>query len=374
MPEDTPPKRNRRDFLTGKALRDSVVDSAERLGDAILEELPQGPLAGSTIRMATRAMACEFGIALNPDQRHNVMNASDALEYVHQYEQQLTVYRDDSEMTLLNQSANEKPSPAEPNLFHLLKRSAKLAEQTEGAFDPTSGPLIALWQTARQENRLPAQEEIDNVLTSVGMHHVHFEDESLTISYDHPETELNLGGIGKGYALDEIAQHLPAYRIHDYLLHGGQSTMLARGDHNEQKGWPVGIRNPLFTQQLLGTLLLKDQALSSSGSNVQFYRHQGKRYGHILDPRNGWPVDHLLSAYVLAPTAEMADALSTAFFVLGVEKSSDFCHNWPEISAILIPPPRSGRKIDPVLCNIPDDQFFITPPNLPSSDITSPDV
>ena len=86
-------------------------------------------------------------------------------------------------------------------------------------------------------------------------------------------------------------------------------------------GWPVGIGNPLFTEKRLGTLLLCDQAMATSGSNIQFFRHEGKRYGHILDPRTGWPVDGMLSVTVLAPSAALADALSTAFFVMGVEKA-----------------------------------------------------
>ena len=83
--------------------------------------------------------------------------------------------------------------------------------------------------------------------------------------------------------------------------------------------WPVGLRNPLLPHERLGTLMFCDQALSTSGSNVQYFRHAGERYGHILDPRTGWPPSHLLSVSVVAPTAAVADALSTAFFVAGVE-------------------------------------------------------
>ncbi|MCH7988965.1 MAG: FAD:protein FMN transferase, partial [Planctomycetes bacterium] len=149
--------------------------------------------------------------------------------------------------------------------------------------------------------------------------------------------------------------------LQDWLFHGGHSSILARGDHNGCGGWPVGIRNPLFPKQRLATILLKDCALSSSGSGVQHFRHAGKRYGHILDPRTGRPVEGMLSVTVLAPTAAEADALSTAFFVIGVEKTLKHCDNRDDISVLLIPPPRRGRTLEPVVCGMPDGVLFFTP-------------
>jgi thiamine biosynthesis lipoprotein len=97
--------------------------------------------------------------------------------------------------------------------------------------------------------------------------------------------------------------------------------------------------------------------MATSGSNIQFYRHEGRRYGHILDPRTGWPVDGMLSVTVLAPSAAVADALSTAFFVMGVEKACLCCKNWPEVGAILIPFPDKGRKVCPTVIGIPEDHI-----------------
>ena len=120
--------------------------------------------------------------------------------------------------------------------------------------------------------------------------------------------------------------------IEDFLVHGGQSSLYAAGDHNRQGGWPIGIRNPLFTEQRYATVLLRDSGMSTSGSNIQYFRHGGKRYGHILDPRTGWPAhspetestpdaetvacpDSLLSVTVLTSTAAEADALFDRFLL-----------------------------------------------------------
>ncbi|MEZ6046995.1 MAG: FAD:protein FMN transferase [Planctomycetaceae bacterium] len=360
---------NRRDFITGRSLRDRLERNARAAGDAFLEGFAPAPEAGATLRLATRAMACEFGLVLNPGDREVVMPATEALELVHPLEDQMTVYRPHSELSQLNAAAAKSPFTTSENLYELLKRGHQLGEQTGGAFDLTAAPYIQLWRTARQEDRIPSDEEIASVSQLVGGGHLTFDDSNFQIQLSKPGVELNLGGIGKGYALDVIATELEEQGIHSYLLHGGQSTMLARGGHNNHPGWPVGLRNPLFTQQQLATILIKECALSTSGSNVQFHRYQGKRYGHILDPRTGWPVDELLSVTVLAPTAEMADALSTAFFVMGVEKTVEFCDNHPEISAILILPPRAGHPIDPILVNVPDDVLYITPTDQSSADV-----
>lgn len=178
-----------------------------------------------------------------------------------------------------------------------------------------------------------------------------------SIALDRPGVELNLGSIGKGYALDRAAEVLLEHDLNEWLIQGGHSSIIARGGHNGLPGWPVGLRNPLLPQRRLGTILLRDQALATSGTAVQHFRFEGKRYGHIIDPRTGWPVDNMLSVTVLAPTAAEADALSTAFFVGGVELAERYCSNHRSVSALLIPPPR-GQRLEPVNLGIPLEQIF----------------
>ena len=355
----------RRDFLTGRAVRREV----ERAGGRLADELTAAgarvvPSGGSTVRLSTRAMACDFAVLMNPGPSRQVMLASDALDLVHALEDQMTVYRDYSEMSRLNRTAHEHPFSAERQLFDLLLEARRICVETHGAFDPTSGPLIAVWRRAKAEGRVPSQHEIDAARALTGIEHVAFDESHCTVAFDRAGVELNLGGIGKGYALDRAAALLEQEELSEFLIHGGHSSLLARGDHNAAGGWPVGIRNPLFPTENFATLVLRRQALSSSGSGTQLYRHGGRRYGHILDPRTGWPVEGMLSVTVVAQTAAEADALSTAFFVGGVEFAREYCHNYPQIGALLIPPPRPGRALDPVVCGIPDEQlFFAESPN-----------
>jgi thiamine biosynthesis lipoprotein len=179
------------------------------------------------------------------------------------------------------------------------------------------------------------------------------------IAFDRPGVELHLGAIGKGYAVDRIGQMLLERGVENCLVHGGKSSVRAHGTHAGHDGWPIGLMNPLLPDRPFLTLLLKDAALGTSGTAVQGFRHAGQRYGHILDPRTGWPAESLLSVSVVAPDAALADALSTAFFVLGVENALRCCDNFRQVGAILFPVPQDGRTLQPVVHNIPPERLFL---------------
>ncbi|HET6327020.1 MAG TPA: FAD:protein FMN transferase [Planctomycetaceae bacterium] len=361
MSSPRPPKAaSRRDFLSGRALRGQVEQTGEAIADALLEIEPEriAPDAGPTVRLQTRAMACEFAVVMNPGPPRQVMLASDALDMIHALEAQMTVYRPDSELSHVNQHAAIGPVVVERSLFDLLRQARDISAETGGAFDPTSGPLIALWRRCRADGRIPTDDEIRDCLTIVGMQHVHFLEEQRAIQFDRPGVELNLGAIGKGHAVDRAGAFLVAEGLESWLFHGGYSSVLVRGPHAGRDGWPVGLRNPLIPSERLGTILLSNQALSTSGSNVQYFRHAGQRYGHILDPRTGWPPSHLLSVTVVASSAAVADALSTAFFVAGVENSLRYCDNHPQIGAIFVRSPERGRTLNLVVHGISNESLF----------------
>jgi thiamine biosynthesis lipoprotein len=158
-----------------------------------------------------------------------------------------------------------------------------------------------------------------------------------------------------------IAEH----RIEDYLLHGGQSSVLARGSRGlfaspeaaQREGWWIGLRHPLRPNQRMAEVRVLNRALATSGSAVQFFMHEGRRYGHILDPRTGWPAEGSLSATVLAPTAAMADAVSTACYVLGRDAAMEYCRARPQIGLIHISPAEQPGMIDVAISGIADDDL-----------------
>jgi thiamine biosynthesis lipoprotein len=350
----------RRDFLTGRVAEKELARAHDALAEAVIDAgehrpVPQGY---DTVRLETRAMACPWSVIMDPGPAQQVMLASDALAIVHDLEAQLSVYRPESELSRINYTAGEAPQVVEANLFGLLQQCRELAATTGGAFDPVVQSLILLWRHCRNEGRVPDQREVDMALRSAGMAHVTFDETSRTVAFDRPGVGFDLGAIGKGYAVDRAVDQLDAHGLPGFLLHGGLSSLFARGEHYGQPGWPVGIKNPLFTEERYATILLRDRGMSTSGSNIQYFRSQGRRYGHILDPRTGWPAEGLLSVTVIAPTAAEADALSTAFYVMGLENALAWCDNHPAIGAILIPHPPHGRRLEPVVRNVPENVLF----------------
>jgi thiamine biosynthesis lipoprotein len=258
----------------------------------------------------------------------------------------LSVYRHRSEVSRLNALAATAPLRVESRLFRLLQQSVQLYVATEGAFDITAGPLIKAWGFYHREGRLPTEEALQEALQRVGAQSLQLDADHETVFYSRPGLEINLGAIGKGYALDRCAELLRTAEIDNFMVHGGHSTILAFGKRQRgesRHGWNVALRHPLRPDRHLAEVLLRNRALATSGSGTQHFYAQGRRYGHILDPRTGQPAAHVVSATVLARNAAEADALSTAFYVMGLEKSRDYCDHHPEVAALLsCPGPRAG--------------------------------
>lgn len=335
-----PRKSNRRDFLRGKAAGDALTDAVDRaLPEA---ESPSEPEA-YLVHVARSAMACQFEVFMNAGQyRSDMVAALEALDLVESLESQMTYFRPTSELSRINELAADEAVEVEPQLFELLELAMRLHHDTAGAFDITASPLWEVWGFARRAGRVPDPSEIDEARKCVGSHLVQLDPERRTVRFRRRGVRLNLGSIGKGYALDRAAAVMAASGIGDFLLHGGQSSILARGSRlalgtslaEIPPGWSVGVRHPLRPAERLAEIRLCNQSLATSNSGIQFFRHQGRRYGHILDPRTGWPADKLLSVTVVAPTAALADGLSTAFFVMGDAAVLDYCGQHPEIGSL----------------------------------------
>ncbi len=291
------------------------------------------------VQVARRAMACDFAVLLNAGEYARGQEAAmAALDGVDELEDQLSVYREESEIVHVNRRASRSPVVVDRRLFELFKLCLELHERTDGAFDATSTPLGKAWGFYRRQGRIPSDEALVAARSKVGSCHIQLDDEKGTVSFDKNGLEVDFGGIGKGYALDLVTMHLLDAGVNDFLMHGGRSSVIARGKRAGDEGWSVGIRDPLRPGKRLGQVMLTNAALSTSGTGSQFFRHAGKRYGHIIDPRTGQPAEGLLSATVISPMAAEADALSTAFYVLGPEKAASYCEQHPGVSAILVTP------------------------------------
>ena len=338
-----PSRTNRRDFLSGRSAVEALADVT--LGEPASAEAHVGSHTGPVLISARReAMACEFEILQNAGQYPEGTDAAiAALDLIDLLENQLSVYRPHTEVSELNRRAAHEPVPVEPGLFGLLEQAVGLYRETGGAFDITSGPLTKVWGFYRRQGSMPSSDEVRQALALVGSEGLILNPANHTVYFRQSGMEINLGAIGKGYALDRCAGLLAEHGVSDVLIHGGNSSVLARGSRTDADGWTVALRHPLKPDQRLAEFRLRNQALGTSGSGTQFFHHQGRRYGHILDPRTGWPAEGVLACTVIAPTAALSDALSTALYVLGLERATDFCSRHGDIAALLVTPgPRAG--------------------------------
>jgi thiamine biosynthesis lipoprotein len=349
----------RRQFITGPIGAHEAPSGGEAAASAAA--------APYLVRFARPAMACDFQLFLVAGRDEQGAEAALAsLDVVEQVEAQLTVYRDTSELLELNRRAAAEPVAVEPRLLGLIDRAVTLFHETGGAFDPTSGPLSQAWGFSRRQGRIPDDAELAAARARVGAEHVLLDREARTVRFNRAGTELNLNAVGKGYALDRCREVLAEFGVTDFLLHGGQSSVLAGGSPGRDadgvdRGWTVGVGHPLRPERRLAELYVSNRAVGTSGAGFQFFRHGGKRYGHILDPRTGHPAEGVFSVSVVAPTAAEADALSTAFYVMGCTAAERYCAERPEIGFLMLMPSAGGSTIELVACNLDDEAWRLLP-------------
>jgi len=307
-------------------------------------------------------MACDFSLVFPAGTRDPVGAGCIALDEVERLEGLLTAYSEDSELCRVNREARQGPVEVHPEVYRLLAVARGISVATGAAFDPATGTLIKAWGFFQRTPRVPAASELEAARASSGCGNVAFDHARRTVAFRAPGVEFNLGAIGKGYAIDR-ALHLVRTRfgLTRALMQGGGSSLRALGaPPTDPRGWPVDLGDPCRPGRTLARVWLRDGALGTSGADHQFFVHEGRRYGHVLDPRTGVPASGLLGASALASSAMEADALSTAFFVMGLEGTRRFCAVHPGTAAVLVVPEsgRAGRARVHVIGN-PDVEVMV---------------
>ena len=305
---------NRRNFLS--------FDFGDRRGDA-----------AHWVRVHRVAMACRFEVMLSSDDAGLMHAARAALDETADLESILTVFRETSEVVTLNRRAATEDVPVTPALFDLLARCATLHQSTAGTFDVTSTALSRCWTFLQMEGRLPSPAAVAAARAQVGMTHVRLDAEAQTVRFDRPGIELNFGAISKGFALDRMGCVMRAHGATRALLSAGLSSVLALGGRG--RGYPVDLR-PRLASRRIGRLWLRNAAIGTSGAGDQFVEVDGRRYGHIIDPRSGRPAEGVLGVSAVARDAATADALSTAFLIGGPALARHYCEAHDDTLAILV--------------------------------------
>jgi len=307
------------------------VSEPPRLGRRALFRrlLPQAPETGHWVKVHRAAMACRFEVTLPSGDARRVDEARAALDEVDAIESRITWFRATSELSHANREAAARDVAVSPGLFALLSLCRELSSATGGAFDPASTALSRCWGFLDRRPRLPSAEEIEKARAASGMHRVVLDSLRRTVRFGAPGLEIAFGSIGKGWALDRVTATLRARGVSRALLTAGSSSHRGWGD----EAWALALRPG---GEELGLLRLRDAALGTSGAGEQAFEAGGRRFGHVLDPRTGWPAEGVRSASVVVAEAAVADALSTAFLVGGPALAGPWCASHPGTMALLV--------------------------------------
>lgn len=282
----------------------------------------------TTVTLATLAMATRFEIVLHGDDPVRLRAAGEeAIEEIRRLDRQLSRFDPESDVSWINARASSEPVKVDPRLLRLIQRAAEITEGTDGAFDITVCPLMRAWDLTG-EGRVPTPSELDQARAVVGMHHVRLDQESFTVGFDMPGVEIDLGAIGKGYAIECAVEILRENGVTSALIHGGTSTIYGLATPPDEDGWSVALAGSQIRGDGSGIaypgptkreerVVLHDSALSVSAPHGRFFERAGRRYGHVIDPRTSEPAEGALLAAVTGPSPTETDALSTALLVLG---------------------------------------------------------
>ena len=222
---------------------------------------------------------------------------------------------------------------------HVFELAQKISTETEGAFDITVAPLVNAWGFGFKHSIDIAPNVIDSIGQFVGYQKIRLSDGKIT--KDDPRTMLDCSAIAKGYGVDVVARTLDKKGLQHYMVDIG-GEVVVKGKNSRMKTWRIGINKPVedslsINQELQTILEVSGVGMATSGNYRKFYYKDGKRYAHTIDPRIGHPVQHsILSATVIAKDCTTADAYATAFMVMGLEKSMEFCKAHPELDAYFI--------------------------------------
>ena len=255
--------------------------------------------------------------AYGPDPARVKAAIADALKEARRLDAMLSNYRPETEWSRMNRLAAGQPVHVSKELFALLTACDEYNRESEGTFDISIGPLMRIWGFYKGSGRLPAPSEVLAAMRSVGYQNVVLDRAQQTVRFVKQGIELDPGGIGKGYAVDRMAQILRQEGIQAAFISAGGSSIYALGAPPGEKGWRVDLQDPRAPSKPAASVLLRDESISTSGNYEKFFYADGKRWSHIMDPRTGYPAHGMLSVSVIAPKTIDSEAWAKPYYILG---------------------------------------------------------
>lgn len=305
------------------------------------------------ISISGEAQGSTYNITYDDEQMRDFTHAVDSI--LAKFDLSLSTYRDDSEITTFNK--NDTFSFDLPYFYPVLKKSKEVFEASEGAFDPTIYPLIAVWGLGPDKGKFPDSSQVNEVLEYVGFEKIDF-DKNRVIK-KKKKVSLDFNAIAVGYSIDLLCEFFKSKGIENMMVElGGELRVQGKNDKDEL--WAIGIDNPKIGEagepKRVAIIKLDNEAISTSGNYRHFIVHEGKKYGHSINPKTGYPIQRdIVSATVVAPTCMEADAWSTVFMVTGLEKSKEILKSQNQLKVFFIYEDENGELQQYFSDNISDN-------------------
>ena len=328
-------------YLSGKRIDNiAALEKVKFGGEGQEREL-------TLFKKAALSMGTVFEITAYVSDKYKADKAfNDVFKEINRLDYLMSNYKEESELSKVNKYAASEPTDCDNELAYVIEQSLRYSDITDGAFDITVGPLMKKWGFFKEQGKIPGKEELESVLKSVSYKNIIIEEKikkslfrdpgvAKTVSFRNSGTQIDLGGIGKGYAVDMAIRVLQGNRIHSALINFA-GNIYAYGTPPGKDSWVIGLQHPRKSERLLGSFEIKDKAVSTSGDYEKFFTIDGERYSHIIDPRTGYPVKGIVSVTIVTDNATRADALSTGVFVLGLDKGMDLIEKMQDVEGIII--------------------------------------
>ena len=250
-------------------------------------------------------------------------------------EHRISSWDPSSETSEINKNAGIHPVKVDPDLFNLIERAIGISKLTDGAFDISYASMDKIWKFDGSMTEMPSEESIKTSVAKVGYQNILLDKANSTVFLKLPGMKIGFGAIGKGYSADKAKALLMSKGVPAGIINAS-GDMNTWGRQPDGEEWKIAITNPLNKNKVFAILPLNEGAVVTSGNYEKYVTFNGKRYSHIIDPKTGYPASGIISATVFAPKAELADALATSVFVMGIEVGLNRINQLPGVECIII--------------------------------------
>jgi len=296
-------------------------------------------LSGFSQEMYKRSlvlMGCDFTITVAANSKEvGETYIQGAINEITRIEKLISSWDGNSQTTLINRNAGIQPVKVDSELIGLIERSMAIAKFTDGAFDISFASMDKIWKFDGSVTQMPSKEKIKTSVEKVGYENIILNKQYNTVFLKNKGMKIGFGGIGKGYAADKAKELLISKGVKGGIINAS-GDLTTWGKQPNGESWQVGVKNPLNKDKVFAWFPVNNKAVVTSGNYEKYAMINGKRYTHIINPKTGYPSQGVISVSVFAPKAELADALATSIFVMGIEKGLHFVNQIATVDCIIV--------------------------------------